>query len=165
MKEEEKKFWNYLDKEVESAASENIGIVIQIDSNAWAGSDIIPNDPNPQNLNRKLLKLFLERNKNITLFNSQHIYEGLITRTRTNQCSTCSWCVIKIFTCEQNVCGQARFAQAHKFFHKQGKVTETDHATLVLHINLKFQPIKPQRFEEYNFRSTECQNRFNSLIN
>ena len=54
------KFWNYLDQDIEIAKEENIGIVIQIDSNAWVGNKIIPNDPNPQNSHRKLLQLFLD---------------------------------------------------------------------------------------------------------
>ena len=73
-------FWNYLDQEVERAKEQNIGLVIQIDSSAWAGNQIIPGDPNPQNSNGKLLKMFLGRNKNITLVNSLPLCDGLVTR-------------------------------------------------------------------------------------
>ena len=41
-------FWNYLTEEVRSAEDTNKGLIIQIDSNAWAGKDIIPEDPNKQ---------------------------------------------------------------------------------------------------------------------
>ena len=80
------KFWNFLDQEVHSAKEENIGIVIEIDSNAWAGDEIIPNDPNKQNNNGKLLESFLKRNKNITLVNALPLCEGLVTRKRITQC-------------------------------------------------------------------------------
>ena len=31
------KFWNYLDQSVEAAKAQNAGLVIEVDSNAWAG--------------------------------------------------------------------------------------------------------------------------------
>ena len=75
-------FWGYLDKEIIEAEREETGLVIQIDSNAWAGSEIIPKDPNCQNSNGKLLELFLKRNKDIHLINSYAMCEGVITRKR-----------------------------------------------------------------------------------
>jgi hypothetical protein len=38
--------------------------------------------------------------------------------------------------------------QLTKFSYKQNKITETDHSTLVLQINLEFAILKPQRIEE-----------------
>ena len=38
----------------------------------------------------------------------------------------------------------------------QGRVTETDHAVVQRHVNLKFEIQKPQRIEAYNFKSDEC---------
>ena len=43
------KFWRYLDEEAKTAEEKNFGIIMQIDSNAWAGGNIIPGDPNLQN--------------------------------------------------------------------------------------------------------------------
>ena len=161
-------FWNYLDQEVESAFSENIGIVIQIDSNSWAGNEIVPNDPNPQNANGKLLKLFLQRNKNIILVNSQPLCDGLITRQRKSK-NLDEKSVLDLFMVCDNMFPHVRKMNVDEqglyrlTNYKKGRVTETDHSTLVLHIDLKFKPIKPHRIEEYNFRSTECQNRFQVL--
>ena len=42
------KFWRYLEEEANTAENKGMGIIIQIDSNAWAGKNIIPGDPNPQ---------------------------------------------------------------------------------------------------------------------
>ena len=39
------RFWNYLDQKVHYVKDNKIGIVIKIDSNAWAGTSLIPNDP------------------------------------------------------------------------------------------------------------------------
>ena len=80
------KFWDFLDKEVQSAKHDRTGIIIEIDSNAWAGDALIPNDQNTQNQNGKLLEKFLNRNKNMTLVNSLPICEGLITRKRKTLC-------------------------------------------------------------------------------
>ena len=80
------KFWDFLDKEVHSAKHEKDGIFIEINSNAWAGNKLIPNDPNIQNNNGKLLEKFLNRNKNTTLVNSLPICEGLIIRKRQTKC-------------------------------------------------------------------------------
>ena len=79
-------FWKYLDKEVINAQEEGVGIIIEIDSNAWAGKGILPNDPNNQNNNGKHLEEFLRRNKNITLVNALPLCEGSITRKRITKC-------------------------------------------------------------------------------
>ena len=79
-------FWNYLDIEVHSAKEDDIRLIIEIDSNAWAGSGIIPGDPNKQNNNGKYLAEFLKQNKNVTLVNALPICQGLITRKIKSDC-------------------------------------------------------------------------------
>ena len=70
------KFWAYLDNEVDEAErNENI-LIIQMDSNSWLGSNVIPGDPNPTNNNGKYFLSFLERNHNITLVNSLKVFTG-----------------------------------------------------------------------------------------
>ena len=49
------KFWNFFDEEVHSAKEDGVGLVMEIDFNAWAGDGLIPKDPNKQNNNGKLL--------------------------------------------------------------------------------------------------------------
>ena len=77
--EAKRKFWNYLDKEVEEASKNENMLVIQMDSNAWLGDEIIKGDPNPTNNNGKLFINFLERNQHIKIVNSLSICQGLIT--------------------------------------------------------------------------------------
>ena len=112
--------------------------------------------------------MFLDRNKNITLINSQPFCHGLITRQGKSKnmdeksvldlfmvCHNMLPHVSKMYVDEQGLNKLTNY--------KQGRVTETDHSTIVLHIDLQFNPIKPHRIEEYNYRSTECQNRFKVL--
>ena len=49
--ERKQKFWNYLDQEIQIAKDRNIGLIIEMDSNSWAGPNLIPGDPNQQNSN------------------------------------------------------------------------------------------------------------------
>ena len=80
--EYKKNFWKYLEEEVITARDNNIGFILHIDGNLWAGSDIVPGDPRNQNKNGKLLEEFLVKNPNLVVVNSLPICEGLITRSR-----------------------------------------------------------------------------------
>ena len=81
-KKRKEMFWKYLDREVLEADFEGLGLMIEIDSNCWAGNNQIPNDPNIQNSNGRLLEMFLNRNKGLHLVNALPICKGLITRKR-----------------------------------------------------------------------------------
>ena len=39
-------FWQYLEREVQEASREEKMLLIQMDSNAWLGQNVIPGDPN-----------------------------------------------------------------------------------------------------------------------
>ena len=168
------KFWNYLDQEVQYATENSIGIVIQIDSNAWAGDKIIPKDPNKQNFNGKLLEFFLERNSNIKVVNSLPLCSGLITRkrvtTHTNEKS-----VLDLFlVCERVLpyvtsmhVDEQGYHQLTNFYgiSHNAKATESDHAMVELHMNIEHSIIKPVRNEFYNFNSPEGKLKFINLTN
>ena len=47
--ERKDEFWNYLDEEVYLADQRGTGFMLQFDGNLWAGPDLIPWDPQPQN--------------------------------------------------------------------------------------------------------------------
>ena len=68
--EEKSKFWAQLDWEVAAAESANTGLILQMDANVWAGPNLIPGDPNPQNSNGKLFEEFMDRNPHLYLVNS-----------------------------------------------------------------------------------------------
>ena len=46
-------FWNFLDNEVKEAVESESGFILQFDGNLWAGDNLIPSDPRPQNKNGK----------------------------------------------------------------------------------------------------------------
>ena len=171
-KDRKEKFWNYLEREVIEAEDEQVGLVIEIDSNSWAGSKLIPNDPNTRNSNEKLLEMFLKRNKGIHLVNSLPMCEGLITRKMHTEnrheesaidifivCKRILPVVTKMHVDEKgehqltNLCGNKR----------NKKVTESDHAQIELHLNIQYPQAKIQRTEAFNFKSKECQNFFEDL--
>ena len=75
-------FWTFLDEEVAEAEKQGSGFILHFDGNLWAGSEIIPKDPRPQNKNGKLFEQFLNRNPHLTVVNALPLCEGLITRSR-----------------------------------------------------------------------------------
>ena len=76
------KFWTYLNNEVKDVFYNDLAFILQFDGNLWAGSEIIPNDPRPQNQNGKMFNKFLEDNPHLTVVNSLPICSGLLTRVR-----------------------------------------------------------------------------------
>ena len=50
--------------------------------------------------------------------------------------------------------GQYQLSNFHGKLHK-GRVTESDHAMVQLHVNLQFVVQKPQRTEAFNFKNSE----------
>ena len=41
-------FWEYLDQEVYNATANNQILIVQLDTNCHAGSQLVPKDPNPK---------------------------------------------------------------------------------------------------------------------
>ena len=72
--EKKNNFWRYLDEEAIYAKNAGSGLIIQMDGNLWAGSQIIPNDPRQQNRNGKLFEEFLLRNSHLSVVNALDIY-------------------------------------------------------------------------------------------
>ena len=58
------------------------GLIIQMDGNLWAGPNLVPGDPNPENNNGKMFKAFLSKFPHLTVINSMDVCEGIITRQR-----------------------------------------------------------------------------------
>ena len=52
--DKKEEFWRYLDEEVDEAAKEGAGLIIQFDGNLWAVDGLVPGDPRQQNKNGKL---------------------------------------------------------------------------------------------------------------
>ena len=166
------KLWNYLDQEVHSANSDGVGLIIEMDSNAWAGNKLIPNDPNKQNNNGKLLEMFLNRNRHLCLINSLSQCEGIITRTRKTLCLNEKSILDIVIVCDKvlpyvkrmhiDEQGVNQLTNFYGIRHNR-KATESDHAMIELDIDLKFIVQKPQRIEAYNYKNQECQKYFKEI--
>ena len=172
-KERKDKFWGYLEKEIVEAKQDQVGLVIEIDANAWAGKEIIPKDRNTQNSNGKLLEMFLKRNKDIHLVNSLNLCEGVITRKQITDSLNEKSAIDLFLVCSRIlpyvICMNVDEKCEHQLtnfygIRNRGKVTESDHCKIELKLNLQFPQAKPSRTEVYNFKSDECQKRFRELI-
>ena len=80
--EKKELFWNRLSAEVSEALVNEAALIIQMDGNLWAGSQLVPGDPNPTNKNGKFFLDFLDKFPHLTVVNSLDICEGVITRYR-----------------------------------------------------------------------------------
>ena len=80
--EKKQNFWDFIEKEARNAFENGAGFILQMDSNAHLGADIVEGDPNTQNSNGKLFSDFLARLPHLTIINTLPLCEGSITRQR-----------------------------------------------------------------------------------
>ena len=169
IKEKKELFWEYLDNEVIEAKNAGSGLIIQMDGNLWAGSEIIRNDPRPQNSNGRLFKQFLDRNSNLTVVNNLNLCEGLITRARIcngkSEKSVLDFfivCSLVLPFVKKMVVDEEKRHVLTNYEHVRhgGKANDSDHATEYLDLNVKVVTEKPLRKEIWNFKSEECQKIF-----
>ena len=133
-----------------------------MDGNLWAGSNLIPGDPNQQNANGRLFQHFLQRNTHLVCVNSLDVCEGLITRVRNTKHRT-EKAVLDFFViCDKvlpflkkMVIDEQRLHVLTNFnpIRKGGKVIESDHNTEILEMDLQFDKRKPDRREIFNFKN------------
>ena len=80
--ERKQKFWDFIQQEAQNAFDQGSGFILQMDSNAHIGKEMLEEDPNPQNLNGKLFCEFMERMPHLNLINALPLCEGSISRMR-----------------------------------------------------------------------------------
>ena len=169
IKEKKDRFWEFIEKEVIDADLEGDGLVIQMDGNLHAGSEVIRNDPNVQNQNGKLFSQLLERNPTLIAVNALDICEGVITRSRQVENRTEKAIldfyiinekmrpfILKMKVDENKEYSLVNIAQQRK----NNRLIETDHNALILDILLNKNYIKPKREEIFNLRNKVCQEAF-----
>ena len=171
---EKNKFWNYLEQETETARNHDFGLIIQIDSNAWAGDLIIPKDPNPQNANGKLLQKFLQSHPALTVVNSLQSCEGSITRHRKTTVGEESSILDLFLVCQKILPHVKHMTVDHDGLYwltnfsarrKIYKVTHSDHYPVMLVLDMSFRVAKPQRNSQFNFKDPEGQVKFFNMTN
>ena len=163
------KFWEYLEEEVNTARDMNIGLIIQIDSNAWVGKNIIPGDPNKQNGNGRLLQKFLEGNPALSVVNSLECCNGLITRHRTTIHGEEKSILDMFIVCQKILPYIKHMKIDHEGnywltnFHAKktnNRVTNPDHYPVMLVLDLSINISKPMRKSHFNFKDPEGQLKF-----
>ena len=166
------KFWSRLDAEVQEADNLDVGFILQMDGNLWAGPELIPGDPNLANINGRLFKEFLSRNPDLIIVNSLSICQGLITRQRQTvkklEKSVLDFFVvcrrvlqfIKKMTIDEN-----RDFGLTNFNNKRGKScpVESDHNPIILDLNISYSKPLKQRIEIYNLKHLESQQVFKEI--
>ena len=165
-------FWEYLYDEVVFARNSGAGLVLHFDGNLWAGKNIIPGDPRPQNRNGKLFQEFLQSNPHLTVVNSLPICEGLITRRRYKD-DKLEESVLDFFVVCDKVLphitrmvidnSKKHILTNYKPARKGGKSVDSDHFTEYMDLDLKITNEKPMRREVYNFKNKKSQLKFKTL--
>ena len=165
-------FWTYLDEEVQFADQSEAGFLLHFDVNLWAGKDVIPGDPRPQNRNGKLFSNFLARHPHLTVVNSLSVCEGLITRSRIRNgqseesildffviCNRILPFLKKMVIDENKKYILTNYEQARK----NGKATDSDHFTQYMDLDFQIESIKPEREEILNFKNKNGQQLFQQM--
>ena len=170
--ERKEAFWKYLDEDVCQANTSSSGFVLQFDGNLWAGNNIIPGDPRPQNRNGKLFQEFLERHPQLSVVNALTQCEGLITRMRQKdgkkELSVLDFFVVcdrvLPFVNKMVIDENKEFVLTnYQNVRHGGHAVDSDHYTQYMDMDLEFESEKPQRVEIYDFKNKEGQKKFKKL--
>ena len=163
------RFWKYLDEEAKSAVQREVGIIFQIDSNAWAGENLIPGDNNKQNNNGVLLEKFLEDNPGLVIVNSLSCCIGKITRHRETTMGT-EEAILDLYIVCQRILPLIKHMEVDhdgkylltnfRPIMKGKKVTCTDHKAVILTLDLTFSKLKLPRSNYFNFQNKDDQMKF-----
>ena len=163
--EQKEKFWKYLNREVQEAKNNGAKVIIQMDGNLWAGSEIIKGDPKTQNRNGKMLQEFLEINTNLNVTNALPQWEGTITRVR-NMKNKRQESVLDFFIVCDEILPLVTKMKIHEEDDLEIKrykqtVVKYDHKMLSLELNSKVHTdINNDKVQVFNIRNQNCQKEF-----
>ena len=165
-------FWDYLGEEVSLAEQAEAGFILHMDGNLWAGDRIIPGDPRIQNKNGKRFQSFLEEHQNLTVVNSLSLCEGVITRSR-NKDGKVEESVLDFFIVCNRVLPYVRKMKIdtnkehvltnYARLRLDGKITESDHFTQYMDLDLEIDSISTEKREILNFKNEQGQKKFKDL--
>ena len=166
------KFWNFIEREANNASESGSGFILQMDSNANLGKEVIKEHPNDQNYNRKLFCNFLERMSHLTIVNALPVCEGLITRMRKSSRGVEMSILYVFLTCDQILPYIKRMVIDEKREHSLtnfstmknlGRVIESDHNVEILEVDLSYSEMKQDRIEMFDFKNKKSQTVFKNL--
>ena len=166
-------FWSRLGNEVEDAMESEVGLIIQMDGNLWAGETLVKGDPNKMNNNGKLFLDFLKKYPFLTVINATQLCKGLITRRRITKVKTEEAILDFFVVCEkilpfvkEMVIDEDRIYPLSTFTKKGGvyESKNSDHFTSILDLNISFQRKSVTRKELFNIKNLDCQKEFKKLL-
>ena len=143
-----------------------------MDGNLWAGSEIIPGDPNPKNKNGEMFCQFLQRHPHLKVVNSLDVCQGLITRrrntTKKNEKAVLDFFVVchRVLDYVDNLTIDEDGKHELSNFNSKkstGVVKPTDHMTMILNLKLSYFKAVKRRQEMYNLKDTESQAKFHDV--
>ena len=161
-------FWKYLDDDAKRADKDGKGFLLQGDMNSWLGPKMIPGDKRKQNNNGKRFAMFVKSN-NLTVVNSLSICEGLITRSRMRQGKLIQSTIDFYVVCQRvlpyvthmKIDSDKKYNLTNfKPVSKGRKAIDADHVPLILKIDLKISPSKPEKIEILNFKNLDGLKKF-----
>ena len=111
----------------------------------------------------KHFKLFLQKHPQLTVVNATKLCEGLITQSRDLSTGITEKSVIDFYVVCQRVLpfvSKMIIGSRHTLTNftqvtKGGKAVSTDHSPLILKVNIKISPMKPQKCEVFNFKNPQ----------
>ena len=162
-------FWSRISSEIENAIEADVGFIIQMDGNLHCGSDIIKNDPNKINANGRLFSTFLKINP-VNLLNASNRCQGSITRERVKERKIEQAILDYVLVCDKiyeyfsdMIIDEDRTYALTSYQNK--RAVNSDHFTLIINFDINFKRQKPIREEFYNFKNTECQQKYTEILN
>ena len=159
------KFWTDIEHQVTAAVESQCAVLLQGDSNCWAGPDLIPGDVNTQNQNGKLLEKFLNKFPNLSLINGTNQCKGSITRQRITKQKKEESILDLFIVCEKlkPFVKEMVIDNNREYPLVTKSKTFSDHFTTYLDVAVSFTPYAEPRREIYNFRNLECQKKFKDI--
>ena len=162
--DKKKAFCKRLPSEVKDATENDVGFLLQMDGNLWAGPEVVEGDPNQCNQNGKLFKEFLEENDHLHVVNSLKVCQGRITRQRITRkkeeksildffvvCSRVLPFILKMVVDEEKQYVLSNYNVSGGKVHKK----DSDHNTIYLELNVNLPRITKPRIQFYNFKNKE----------
>lgn len=168
--EKKSMFWSRLQLEINEAFEHDVGVIVQMDGNLHAGSNIVPNDPNPINSNGKLFKKFLKDCPSMYLINGTDKCQGTITRSRKKS-NKVEEAILDYVLVSENlmpylismVIDEEREYPLTSYL--KNKPVHSDHFTEIIDFEISYKKQKPVREEFFNFKSSEGLVAYKDILN
>ena len=165
---EKELFWKALEDEVNNAKNESCMVLIEFDSNAKVGKDIVKDDPNVMSSNGKYLVDFIKR-KNLIVTNNHKMCRGKITRQRKVEDREERAILDFLLICDEMelyfenllIDEERKFTPFRCIRTKKGnKIVYSDHNMMISNFSIHHSKAKPRRIEFFDFKEENGQRMF-----